>query len=193
MSSERSTTAFDKGRPVLTFATAMQAHAASLRKQEDADQPCATISPLTHPAACSALPVIPLVVRRTAIGLNAALVRAAARALRGPERAVLRVVVGGILLGFVIAVAASALRARQQEETPEVAVTSTVPGAWHIGETDAFARDPPPSRVEASDRPPVRPLPSRPLAAPARRPRGYPTRGNHLATSRTSSHKPTRR
>jgi hypothetical protein len=169
----------------------MRAHAASLRKQEDSHPPCATISVLTHPAACSPLPVIPHIVRRTTIGLNAALVRAAAGALRGHGRAVIRVVVGGILMGCVIAIAASAFRVRQ-EETPEVAVTSTVPGAWHVGETDAFARDPPPSRVEVSDRP-VRPPPTRPLAKPTRRPRGYPTRGNHLATSRTSSHKPTRR
>ena len=191
MSSERSTTAFDKGRPVLTFATAMRGHAASLRKQEDPHRPCATISVPTHPAAGSPLPVIPRIVRRTAIGLNAALVRAAARALQGPERAVIRVVGGGILMGFVIAAVVSAVRV-WREETPEVAVTSTPPAAWHIEETDSFARDPPPSRVEVSD-PPIRPLPTRPMATPTRRTRGYPIRGNHLATSRTSSHKPTRR
>jgi hypothetical protein len=197
MPSERSTmTAFDKGRPVLTFATAMRAHAANiLRKQEGENRPSATPFASTRHAGITSLPVIPHVVRRTTGGPNAMLVRAAARALRAPKGAFVRNVIGGILLGTVIAFATAAVHVRPKETTPvELSPTPlTVSDEPDVTVTEEmFARDPQPLRVEARG-PPFQPVPIRPVTTLARHPRGWPARGSHLATSRTFSHKPTRR
>jgi len=197
MPSEGSTVAaFDKGRPVLTFATAMRAHAANvLRKQDGETRPSAASFSSARHAEVTPLPVIPRIVRRTTLGLNAMLVRAAARTLQAPKRTLIRNVIGGILVGAMIAFAASAVHLRPKETAPlEPAATpfpvSDTPDL--TGTEETFARDPESSRVEARGAP-FRPVPIRPPATTTRHPRGCSARGSHLATSRTSSHKPTRR